>query len=101
MTPRAHQTLKFVSDYIARNGYSPSIREIGQGIGNSSVNSVHRLVSGLISDGYLTRKAGRARSLEVASVNDNCASADARGARVDLSAVATAVLLAELLRRHG
>lgn len=34
------QILKFIGDYIDNNGYSPSVREIGSGVGIKSPGSI-------------------------------------------------------------
>ena len=44
---------RFVRDYIADKGFSPSLREIGAGVGLSSLSSVHRQVKDLAAQGVL------------------------------------------------
>ena len=58
MTPRQHDVLEFVRAYIAREGWSPTIREIAKGIGLSSPQPVHRHLRALEREGLIERGLG-------------------------------------------
>lgn len=47
------QILRFVSDYIDDNGYSPSLREIAEGVGIKSPGSIKYRVKNLRAEGLL------------------------------------------------
>lgn len=47
------QILRFVSDYIDDNGYSPSLREIAEGVGIKSPGSIKYRVKNLRTEGLL------------------------------------------------
>jgi SOS-response transcriptional repressor LexA len=64
LTRQQSRTLTFVRDYAAANGYSPTLREIGQHIAASTV-SVHTLVTALVGRGKLHRLPNKARGLVV------------------------------------
>jgi repressor LexA len=66
--------LNIIRDFIQRNGYSPSLEEIGGALGLSSVATVHKHVSHLVEKGFVSRVWNQNRSVEL--VDD----ADRRGA---------------------
>jgi SOS-response transcriptional repressor LexA len=57
--------LDYVSTFIAENGYSPSYREIQEGMGYNSIATVSIHVNNLIKRGQLVKRGKVARSLEV------------------------------------
>jgi repressor LexA len=65
LTPRRRKVLQFIQDSIERNGYPPSIREIGEASGLQSTSAVSYQVSVLQKQGYLSREAGRPRTTAV------------------------------------
>jgi len=65
LTRRQRQVYDVVRTFIARHGYSPSLEEIGEALGLSSVATVHRHVACLTEKGLLRKDANRSRSVEV------------------------------------
>src|ERR1700756_3238090 len=65
ITKRQRQVYDFLHDFIQRNGYSPSFEEIGNGLGLSSLATVHKHVSNLEKKGLLKRDYNRSRSIDV------------------------------------
>lgn len=65
LTRRQRQVLDVVRDLIERNGYSPSLEEIGEQLGLSSVATVHKHVSHLVQKGYVRRAWNQNRSIEL------------------------------------
>ena len=59
--------LKFITEYIQKHGYSPSIREIGKAVGLSSSSSVHAHLCEMFKSGMLETDAGigEARAIRV------------------------------------
>jgi repressor LexA len=55
----------FISDFVQKNGYSPSFEEIGQGLELSSLATVHKHISNLEKKGLLTRDYNRSRSIDL------------------------------------
>jgi SOS-response transcriptional repressor LexA len=64
-TKRQKELLSFIEEFIAANGYSPSYREIMQGLKYNSVATVALHVNNLIKRGHLQKRDRSARSLEV------------------------------------
>jgi repressor LexA len=65
LTRKQHEAFEFIRGYVARHGYSPSYENIMQGVGIHSKSGVHRLVGALAERGYIRRRKGRTRSIEV------------------------------------
>ncbi len=65
ITKRQRQVYDFLYEFIQRNGYSPSFEEIGDGMGLSSLATVHKHISNLEKKGLLKRDYNRSRSIDV------------------------------------
>jgi repressor LexA len=65
ITRRQRQVYDFISDFVQKNGYSPSFEEIGQGLELSSLATVHKHISNLEKKGLLTRDYNRSRSIDL------------------------------------
>lgn len=63
--PRERQILEFVAQFIQRHGYAPTLKEIGEGVGLSSVATVHEHLSKLETKGYIKKIIGTKRGIEV------------------------------------
>lgn len=57
--------LEVIQTAIARNGYPPSMREIGDAVGLKSLSSVTHQLGQLELSGYLRRDPGKTRAMEV------------------------------------
>lgn len=64
-TKKQKELLSFIEEFIATNGYSPSYREIRDGLKYTSVATVSLHVNNLIKRGHLQKRDHSARSLEV------------------------------------
>ena len=65
ITRRQRQVYDFISEFVQKNGYSPSFEEIGQGLGLSSLATVHKHISNLERKSLLTRDYNRSRSIDL------------------------------------
>jgi repressor LexA len=65
ITRRQRQVYDFISAFVQRNGYSPSFEEIGNGLGLSSLATVHKHITNLEKKGLLRRDYNRSRSIDV------------------------------------
>lgn len=64
-TKKQKQLLTYIDAFIREHGYSPSYREIMQGLHYNSVATVALHVNNLIKRGHLRKRENSARSLEV------------------------------------
>lgn len=65
LTPRMKDTLDFIVEFQVEKGYSPTFREIANGIGVSSTSRVQVLVNALKDRGYISTRAGGRRMIDV------------------------------------
>ncbi len=64
-TKKQRELLSYIEAFIAQYGYSPSYREIMNGLNYTSVATVSLHVTSLIRRGHLRKRDRSARSLEV------------------------------------
>lgn len=64
-TKKQKELLGFIEQFIGEHGYSPSYREIMNGLNYTSVATVALHVGNLIKRGHLVKREHSARSLEV------------------------------------
>jgi repressor LexA len=57
--------MDFLSEFISKNGYSPSYEEIAEGLKLASLATVHKHIQALQSKNYVRRSFNHSRSLEV------------------------------------
>ena len=65
LTRRQKEILDFLDKHISRKGYAPTIEEIGEHFGLSSLATVHKHLSNLQSKGLVKRDWNRSRALEL------------------------------------
>jgi len=65
ITRRQRQLYDFISEFVQKNGYSPSFDEIRVGLKLSSLATVHKHISNLEKKGLLTRDYNRSRSIDL------------------------------------
>jgi len=66
LTRRQKEVMDFLSQFINKNGYSPSYEEIASGLGLASLATVHKHIQALETKQYVRRSYNHSRSLEVA-----------------------------------
>lgn len=64
-TPRQLDVLRFVAGFLASHRYSPTVREIGAGLGIRSTNGVNELLEQLVRKGLAERTPRTQRTLFV------------------------------------
>jgi len=62
LTARRRRIVEVIDDSVRRNGYAPSMREIGEAVGLASTSSVSYQLSVLEKTGYVSREARRPRT---------------------------------------
>lgn len=70
-TKKQRELLTFIETFIKEHGYSPSYREIMDGLGYTSVATVSLHVNSLIKRGHIRKRDHEARSLEVVNMTGN------------------------------
>ena len=65
LTRRQKEIFDFVGRHIGRKGYAPTIEEIGEHFGLSSLATVHKHLSNLQAKGLIKRAWNRSRALEL------------------------------------
>ncbi len=62
---RERQILEFISQFIQRTGYAPTLREIGDAVGLSAVSTIHEHLESLREKGFINKLDGTSRGIEV------------------------------------
>lgn len=65
LTKRQKELLDFLEGYIRRNGFAPTLDETGKHFGLTSLATVHKHLSNLEDKGFIRRRSGMSRALEV------------------------------------
>ena len=69
LTKKQKVLLDFIAEFVQTSGYSPTLREIMQALGYKSVATVVKYVDNLVALGYVRKREGEARSLEVVAAD--------------------------------
>ncbi len=65
LTKRQKEIFDYICSYLGREGYAPSLEEIGEEFDLSSVATVHKHVQNLVQKGLLRKAWNRSRSIEI------------------------------------
>lgn len=65
LTPRQLRILTVIKESVQRNGYPPSMREIGKAAGLASPSSVRHQLTNLEQKGWIRRDSQKGRAMEV------------------------------------
>ena len=65
LTKRQREIFEFISRYLSRHGYPPTVREIGKAVGLHSSSTVHAHLAKLETLGVLKRDPTKPRAMEV------------------------------------
>ena len=68
---RQAQILDFIKQHIQSKGSAPTLREIADSIGVSSLATVHEHLQSLVTKGLIKRKGGKVRSIELNDIEVN------------------------------
>lgn len=61
----------FMQEYISRNGFAPTFREMGKGVGVKSTSTIHHLINNMLDDGVVTMVRGKSRTLRLVDDDEN------------------------------
>lgn len=62
---RERQVLEFITQYIQRHGYAPTLSEIAESLGVNAPSTVHEHLERLVQKGYVKKTAGFERGIEL------------------------------------
>jgi repressor LexA len=65
LTKRQREILDYLTEFIERHGYAPSLEEIGRRFNLSSLATVHKHLTNLQEKGFIRRAWNRSRSVEL------------------------------------
>jgi repressor LexA len=65
LTRRQKEVWDYLEDYMATHGYAPTLEEIGEHFGLSSLATVHKHLSNLERKGIISRKWNLSRAIEI------------------------------------
>ena len=65
LSDRQREIYDFLTEYVDRHGYPPTVREMGQAVGLASPSTVHAHLANLERAGYVRRDPTKPRALEL------------------------------------
>jgi repressor LexA len=65
LTKRQKQLVDFLEHYISEHGYAPTLAEVGEYFGLSSLATVHKHMKNLEDKGFIRRTHNHSRALEI------------------------------------
>jgi repressor LexA len=71
LTKRQKQMVDFLENYIGEHGYAPTLAEMGQYFGLSSLATVHKHLRNLEQKGVIRREHNHSRALEVSNGHEH------------------------------
>lgn len=67
--PKERQLLDFITQFITRYGYAPTLKEIGEAMNLHSPATIHEHVDRLRQKGFIRKLDGTARGIEIVAEN--------------------------------
>lgn len=86
ITPRQKEVLDFIVDYLERNGYPPTLREIGRHLGVNGTLGVMKHLDALERKGFIRKSPGNSRGI---TISDRGAALGGHGGGVPVPIVGT------------
>jgi repressor LexA len=75
LTKRQKQMVDYLENYIGEHGYAPTLAEVGEYFGLSSLATVHKHLRNLENKGFIRRTHNHSRALEIASKSNGAPAA--------------------------
>lgn len=70
LTSRQEETLNFIKEELVKNGYPPTVREIGKFLGLSSPATIQVHLTNLEEKGYIKKGGNKSRAIELLVDNE-------------------------------
>ena len=67
---RCDEVFAFITEYVVKNGYSPTFREVGEAIGIRSASTISRYIHRLVDEGRISIDQSKPRTLSTATTSD-------------------------------
>jgi len=80
LTTRQQEIYEYVTGYVEKHGYPPTVREIGDAVGLASPSTVHAHLANLERAGFLRRDPTKPRALELVGRDRSAGPPDVGGA---------------------
>ncbi len=87
LTKRQLAVLQFIRAFVKAEGRSPTLSEIGKGVGSSAVSTIHKHVQHLIDKGFLGRSHGKGNNIVMRDKPDKLHGATESGALLQATAI--------------
>lgn len=71
---KVQETMDYIRDYCAENGYPPTYREMGEAVGIRSTSTVKLIVDVMLDEGLVTRVHGKTRTLKLVEHDEDTGS---------------------------
>jgi repressor LexA len=75
LTKRQKQMVDYLENYIEEHGYAPTLAEVGEYFGLSSLATVHKHLRNLENKGFIRRMHNHSRALEIIGKNNGAPAA--------------------------
>ena len=71
LTAREKDILQFIQQEISRNGYPPTVRDICAALNIKSTSTVHKAMTSLAEQGYISKLNNKRRAIKVTDAGEN------------------------------
>lgn len=100
LTLKEQEVYDFICQNLRRAGYSPSVRDIQNALGIKSTSTVHAYLDRLEAKGYISKTAGKSRTIRTSEVDTRSAGESVKIPLVGQVAAGTPILAVENIERH-
>jgi repressor LexA len=71
LSAREKDILQFIQKEISQNGYPPTVRDICSALNIKSTSTVHKAMTSLAEQGYISKLSNRRRAIKVTGAGEN------------------------------
>lgn len=100
LTLKEKEVYDFICNTLHRAGYSPTVRDIQNALGIKSTSTVHAYLDRLEVKGYISKTAGKSRTIRASETDSRSQGESVRIPLVGQVAAGTPILAVENIERH-
>lgn len=100
LTVKEQEVFDYLRENIRRVGYAPSVRDIQNALGIKSTSTVHAYLDRLEAKGYISKTAGKSRTIRTSEVNTATTGESVKIPLVGQVAAGSPILAVENIERH-